>query len=297
MMDCKRVVFHTFVYMGEKEQIIVIKKNGEETVYDAGKLRNSLSKAGASEAETHKVVEVVEANLFDKVPTSKIYQFAHSQLKKQKSLRAAGRFRLKDAVLKLGPSGYPFEIFVGKLFESFGFSTQVGIMVQGKCVKHEVDVVARRAGEMCIVETKFKGDFKGKTPVQVPLYIHSRFSDIRNKWAADHPNEELDIRGFVVTNTRFTLDAITYAECVGLQVISWDYPDGGSLKHFIDLSGLHPLTSLHSLKRFEQVKLMEQGIVLCNELESNQQLMIENGIAENRIKKILAEAELLITNP
>ena len=132
--------------------------------------------------------------------------------------------------------------------------------------------------------------------MQVPLYINSRFADIEAKWREDHPDDKVIIRGFVVTNGRFTGDAITYAECVGLGVISWDYPAKSSLKHYIDLSGLHPLTSLRSLKKGEQRKLLDGGIVLCRELHANQNLLRESGISAQRIKNILREAELLISS-
>ena len=201
-------------------QIQVIKNTGEEVFYDSNKLRASLLKAGATEQESQLVQAAVESKLVDGLATKKIYQYAHEQLKKQRSHRVAGRFGLKKAIFNLGPSGYPFEIFVGRLFESFGFSVRVGVMMQGKCIQHEVDVVARRPGEIIIVETKFRGDFKGKTTVQVPLYIHSRFNDIKEKLEEDHQGEDIEVRGSVVTNARFTADAIKYAECVGLQMIS-----------------------------------------------------------------------------
>jgi hypothetical protein len=77
-------------------------------------------------------------------------------------------------------------------------------------------------------------------------------------------------------------------------LISWDYPEGKSLKHYIDVSGLHPITSVHRLRKHEQKKILENGIVLCRELEANQQLMKDCGISDIRIKSILKEAETLI---
>lgn len=282
--------------MENKGQIKIIKSDGEKAVFDPEKLKSSLARAGASDQESQRVVEAVKSKLVDGVSSKKIYEYAHRQLRQQKSHRAAGRFRLKNAILDLGPSGYPFEIFVGRLFESFGYTVKVGEMVQGKCVQHEVDVIAEKPGEKIIVEAKFRGDAKGKTTVQVPLYIQSRFADIKARWEADDPGSETTIRGYVVTNARFTQDAIRYAECVGLGLISWDYPQDGSLKHYIDLSGLHPLTSLHSLKRYEQKFLLEEGIVLSGELASHQDFMKQHGITDARIEKILKEAALLTRN-
>jgi hypothetical protein len=97
--------------MKNKEQIQIVKSNGEKVYYNPEKLKISLSKAGATDDESHSVIQIVESKLFDGVPSRKIYDFAHTQLRKQKSHRTAGRYRLKSAIFNLGPSGYPFEIF------------------------------------------------------------------------------------------------------------------------------------------------------------------------------------------
>lgn len=282
--------------MNGEKQIHVLKSNGERVPYDREKIITAFTSVGIDTEQSTQIILQIEPKLYDGIPTIKIYQLVYSILKRKKSFRAAGRYRLKKAIFDLGPSGYPFEIFVGRLFESFGFSVQVGQFIQGKCVQHEVDVVASRPGEKVIIETKFRVDFKGKTTVQVPLYINSRFNDIRARWNEDDKYKDLNIRGYVVTNARFTADAIKYAECVGLGLISWDYPEGGSLKHFIDQSGLHPLTSLHKLRKTDQKFLLQEGLVLCRELINNQDILRKHGIAEARISQILEEAEMLISS-
>lgn len=276
------------------KQIIVLKADGTKVAYDPDKLKVALRRAGASDEESHTVLQSVEAKLFDGISTKKIYGYAYAQLKRQKSHRTAGRYRLKKAILDLGPSGYPFENLVGKLFESFGYRVKVSEIIRGNCVKHEVDVVALKPGEQVIVETKFRGDFKGKINVQVPLYINSRFADIRSKWEKENKFPDLNIRGFVVTNGRFTRDAIQYAECVGLGLISWDYPADKSLKSFIDKSGLHPLTSLHSLRKVDKRALLDDRIVLCSQLVDDPGLLKNLHLSSAQISRILREAEVLI---
>ncbi len=277
----------------ELTQINIIKSSGESEIYSPEKLRAGLRQTGIGNNEIERVVRAVEVRLYDGITARKVYQIAYSLLWKE-SKGHAGRYRLKNAILDLGPSGYPFEIFVGRLFESFGYQVKIGELIQGKCVQHEVDVVAFKPGEQVIVECKFRGDVKGKTNVQVPLYIHSRFMDIKEKWKEDPTKKDLNIRSFVATNTRFTLDAIQYAECVGLGLISWDYPKSGSLKYFIDRSGLHPLTSLRSLKKADKQFFLNEGLVLCRELEANENLMRKHGLNENQISKVLMESKLLM---
>lgn len=216
--------------MDDTNQILILKSDGSRVPFSRGKLINALQNSGADHNQANQIVNQVEQRIYDGISSKKIYQFAYSLLKK-KSHHTAGRYRLKKAILELGPSGYPFETFVGRLFESFGYHVKVGKQIKGKCVQHEVDVVATKPGEQVIVECKFHCDYRGKTNVQVPLYINSRFEDIKAKWAEDGQYKDLNVRGYVVTNSRFTQDAIQYAECAGLGLISWDYPKEGSLKY------------------------------------------------------------------
>lgn len=274
--------------------IHVIKTDGGKVPYDPEKIRTALSRAGASDQDCDEVLKAIEEKLTDGLSTKVIYDFAYSQLKKRKSHRTAGRYRLKKAILDLGPSGYPFENFVGKLFESKGYRVKVGELVHGKCVQHEVDVVALKPGEQVIIEVKFRGDYRGKVNVQVPLYINSRFNDIRARLEENHDESELNIRGFVATNGRFTQDAIKYAECVGLGLISWDYPTENSLKSLIDKSGLHPLTSLHSLRKTDKRFLLDEDLVLASQLIEHQGILNKLNVPPKQIIKILKEAENLI---
>lgn len=273
----------------------MLKGNGEEQVFDRNKLIQALERAGTSKDNCEEVVKLVESKLFDGITTKQIYSFAFSILR-QKSKRNAGRYKLKSAIFNLGPTGFPFEVFVGRLFETLGYKVEVGVLMPGKCVEHEVDVLAKKAGKIVVVECKFHQEQRAKTSVQVPLYVHSRFQDIEAKWRMDHPDSEIQFEGHVVTNTRFSKDAEDYAKCAGLGMISWNYPQNNSLRTIIDKSGLHPLTSLLSLRKDEQKALLEEGIVLCRELPSQQKLLHQMHISKKRISKILDEAEALVKN-
>jgi len=214
-------------------------------------------------------------------------------LLKSGSHKMAGRYRLKNAIMEMGPTGFPFEVFVGKIFETMGYQVETGVIVQGKCVQHEVDVIARKPGEMIMVECKFHMDSSTKSGVQVPLYIHSRYLDVKAAWEEKY-GKNISYKGGVVTNTRFSDDAISYATCVGLKVISWDYPFDTGLKYWIDKTGLQPVTSLISLTKKDKQFLLGKGIVLCSQLEENLVVLREMGLTENQISKTITEARNLI---
>jgi len=272
--------------------IQVIKGNGEKVRFDSEKLKQALSSAGAETEEQEIITKQVAAKLYNGISTRMIYKMAFDLLKR-KSYKIAGRYRLKNAIMEMGPTGFPFEVFVGKIFETMGYQVETGVIVQGKCIQHEVDIVARKPGEMIMVECKFHSDNFTKSGVQVPLYIQSRYLDVKTTWEEKF-GKDIRYRGGVVVNTRFSDDAVNYGKCAGLLMISWDYPADAGLKNWIDKTGLHPITSLISLTKKDKQFLLEKQIVLCSQLKENQHILQEMGLAENQIKKIIREAENLV---
>lgn len=197
--------------------------------------------------------------------------------------------------MELGPSGFPFEKFVGRILEREGFDAKVGVIVQGNCVQHEVDVIAQKDNKHYMIECKYHSNQGRFCNVKIPLYIHSRFLDVEKQWAKQEGHGTKFHQGSLYTNTRFTTDAIQYGKCAGLMLSSWDYPKGDGLRERIDRSGLHPLTSLTTLTKAEKSKLLEEDIVLCSEVADNPSLLEKVGIDKKRHKQILEDSEELCT--
>lgn len=286
-MDKLRVMNQT------NSTITITKHNGERVTFVPEKLKKGLFQAGANEKQADIVIREVEKRLFDGISTQNIYQTAYRILKKI-SRRAAGRYKLKQAVMEMGPSGYPFEKLIGKLFEYKGYTSEIGKIVRGLCVSHEVDVVAKNDHEQIMVECKFHRDPGYKSDVKIPLYINSRFLDVQSAWKKIPALNGLHFTGMIATNTRFSEDAIDYARCAGLRLLSWDYPEDNSLKKWIDQSGFHPVTSLSSLKKVFKQKLLEDGVILCRELADNQETLRQMGMKPEQISRVLQEAEAMI---
>ena len=274
--------------------INIVKHSGDSVPFDVEKLINSLRRAKANEALIQQIVEQVESQLYDGITTKKIYQMAFKMLK-GKSRVSASKYKLKKALMELGPTGFPFEKLVGKIMAHEGFDTKVGVIVQGNCVQHEVDVIAKKDNNHYMIECKYHSDQGRFCNVKIPLYIHSRFLDVEKQWQRQKGHETKLHKGGVYTNTRFTTDAIQYGKCVGLLLASWDYPRGNGLKDRIDKSGLHPLTALTTLTKAEKTKLLDKGIVLCKELHENPSLLEIIGVPKPRHKNILEDSEKLCT--
>lgn len=275
-----------------KHPINIVKYSGDVVAFDVDKLINSLRRSQANEELVQQIVEQVQDQLYDGITTKKIYQMAFKMLK-GKSRVSASKYKLKKALMELGPSGFPFEKLVGKLLAHEGFSTQVGVIVQGNCVQHEVDVIAQKDNTHYMIECKYHSDQGRFCNVKIPLYIHSRFLDVEKQWERQKGHETKLHKGGVYTNTRFTSDAVQYGKCVELLLTSWDYPIGDGLKDRIDKLGLHPLTALTTLTKAEKTKLLDEGIVLCKELHEKPVLLEKIGIDKKRHKKILEDSEAL----
>jgi len=270
--------------------ITIVKNSGETELFDENKLRESLRRSGASSEVIKQVVDELGVYLHDGMSSHKIYKKAYSILGNI-SMKDAGKYRLKKAILELGPTGFPFEQFVGAILATQGYNVTVGQLIEGKCVQHEVDVVAETKDKIIVVECKFHRTGSTKSDVKVPLYIRSRFNDIYDKWSQDGTLAGREYEAWVVTNTKFTSDAEQFGKCSGLVLKSWNYPFNNSLKDMVDAAGLHPITSLKTLSRRDKQQMLEQGVVLCREI--SEQVLLKSNIKRTKINKVLAEAKVL----
>lgn len=274
--------------------IEIIKHSGQKAKFSIEKLKASLRKSDADEALVSEIANNVRDELYQGISTKEIYNRAFSLLKKKKK-GYASKYKLKKAIYELGPTGFPFEKFVGAIFFYRGYEVKTGQILQGKCVTHEVDVVAHKNGQYLVAECKFHSDEGRNCDVKVPLYIHSRYRDILNYYG-DRNNGEIPNEGWVVTNTRFTEDAIKYGNCVGLHLLSWDLPKDNGIKDHIDRLGLYPVTVSTLLTQREKQFLLSRDVVLCKQLIDDHFYLDHLGISEKRKERILGEIELLCKN-
>ncbi|WP_298327541.1 restriction endonuclease [uncultured Dokdonia sp.] len=272
-----------------KKSIQVKKSSGEKVDFSLDKLKASLHRSGAGENDVSHILNIVRDELYQGISTNEIYNRAFALLKKKKSVFAS-KYKLKKAIYEFGPTGFPFEKFIGQVLKHSGYDTEVGVLVDGKCVQHEVDVVASKENRTLYVECKFHGEEGRNCNVKVPLYIHARYRDII---AETKIKGALSTEGWVVTNTRFTKDAIEYGTCAGLTLLSWDYPKNNGLKDRIDSLGLYPITVSTLLTKREKNFLLGRDVVLCKQLLGDSFYLDHLGISETRKSKILKDIQFL----
>ena len=271
-----------------KTTIEVLKSSGEKVQFSMDKLRNSLKRSGADHELVENIVTKVRDEIYPGITTNEIYNRAYALLKRKKSVFAS-KYKLKKAIYELGPTGFPFERFVAAILKYSGYQVKVGVILNGRCVTHEIDVLAEKNERTTIIECKFHSDKGLKCNVKVPLYIHSRYNDVKEHWeGTKKENKKLEI-GWVVTNTRFTEDALKYGICANLYLLSWDYPKNEGLKDRIDRLGLYPITVSSLLSNREKQFLLSRDVVLCRQLLHDKFFLDHLGISTNRKVKILDE--------
>lgn len=269
--------------------ILVTKTDGKTEPFNEEKLARSLRRSRASATAINAVLDHVRKEIHEGMTTAHIYHHALDLLHKiQKS--AALSYSLRRAITDLGPSGFPFEKFVAEIFKQRDYKTLTDQVVAGACVEHEVDVVAwKPTDELVMVEAKFHNQPGLKCDLKVALYVKARFDDLaKANFTYDEKSYRLSA-GWLVTNTKFTVSAIKYAACQAMTIIGWSYPHKGNLQDLVESSHLHPLTCLRLLSEHDKKKLLDQGIVLCHDLEKKPELLRNLGLAELNIEAILSE--------
>ena len=286
--------------MGKKYQLIskqknltyIIKANGQTVPFDYRKVIATCRRAGANRNLARKVAHEVNEQIHEGMSTRQIYKLVLSTLssfRNEKGNIISLRCRLKEAIMQLGPSGFPFERYVSRILESHGYQIEsIRALANGQCIKHEIDIVAYmpESKKKCLVECKyhnFPGIFTG---LKESLYTHARFIDLVKIFDGE----------ILVCNTKISKEAITYATCIGQQVISWRYPQNTGLEKMIQEKGLYPLTIL-PLNKQELMAFSSGDIMVAKDLdlEDPVKLTSKTGIPLERIKKLQDLARQIIT--
>jgi hypothetical protein len=182
---------------------------------------------------------------------------------------------------------------VGELLRNSRYDVKVGVILEGKCVSHEVDVFAESGKEIILVECKYRNNAEGSHDVKTALYVHARHQDLRAELETKYNDRE--ISGWLVTNTRFTEDARQFAECSGMQIVSWRYPRKNSLEKMIEKMRLYPITVMSNLNKQQIKTLIGSDIILMKDLSRMDPLSISSvlSISDKKAAAIKHQAEEL----
>jgi hypothetical protein len=270
----------------------ITKSTGLPERFSEKKLKTSLLGLGVSGDISNKALQLVKDRLSSDTSTADINKVVSQYLKQHSDPTHHLNYNLKQAIFKLGPTGYPFEELFAKILQEFGYHTKVGQVSLGQCVKHEIDIVAKKKDHLFYIECKFHNRPGLKTDIQAALYTKARFDDINVQ------NKRADFKqhSWLVSNTKFSKDALAYAKCQKIKATSWNFPNNESLFKLITTSGLHPITSLSSLSKDQTINLLKQNIITLQDLTKF--LKGESGhhfLGKETIKKIKHEISTIVT--
>lgn len=275
----------------QQEPFKITKADGSVEFFKVEKLRRSLRRAGASADEINAIVSEVNQSLYDGVQTQEIYRHAFALLRNSRP-PAAARYSLRRALFNLGPTGFPFERFLARLFEKEGYITKTGINLQGKCAPHEIDLAAYKDAHSFVGEAKFHSRPGVKSDLQVAMYSYARFLDLKSVRICND-----DICGinefWLITNTKFTTTAENYGSCVGLKMLSWDYPKRNNLHDRIQKAKVYPITVLQNLSASQAETLIARDIILCKDLVEHEPILRHLHLPKRKHEALMHEAHLL----
>ncbi|WP_366186862.1 restriction endonuclease [Flavobacterium ovatum] len=266
----------------------VRRQSGDSVDYDPEKLKRSLLNSGASVIVVDKILQKLTNEVYDGITTKNIYKKAFSLLKKNANFHAA-RYNVKTAIHLLGPAGFYFEQYIARIFESEKYEAITNLTLQGRCVSHEVDVLVKKNDRIAMIECKFHGSKEAASDVKVPMYILSRYNDLKQVSHKIFSQKDQISECWIATNNRFTSDAKDFAICNDIKLLSWDYPKDNSIKVKNYRDCLYPVTCLTTITLAEKEKLLSLGVILARDLTTSPEKLSEIMISPRREKNILKE--------
>lgn len=268
---------------------VIKKSNGDKEFFDREKLIRSLRHAGASEEEIEQTVIYVLSKLKSNITTGDIYSLAYKNLNaRKKNNPNAIRYSLKRSLMELGPTGFPFEKFVAKIFNQLGYECKTGVTIQGHCIDHEVDIFAYNSKEVICMEAKFHNEQHLKSDAKVALYVKARFDDLIGQEVKIGDALRKITKGILVTNTGFTDTVSQYVSCIGtFELMSWSEPRDKSILEYIEKYNLYPVGIIPELTKKEIDLLIEREILTCNDLKNNISSLNSIGIKGSKQAQII----------
>jgi ATP cone domain-containing protein/restriction endonuclease len=266
------------------ERILVVKESGEKEPFSEKKADDALRRAGLSGKDAEEVLHKLQSKLYDGITTKRIYSILFELIDEVRP-EVSHKYNLKRALFEIGPEGYEFEDFIGRLLSVQGYKTDLRQILEGKCVSHEIDVVAKKGESSFAIECKFHNMPGAKCKIQTILYVYARYLDLR-----EGPSRGIT-KPWLITNTKFSEDVIRYAECMELPLLGWRYPLHHSLESQIDKTKCYPVSVLqigHEVLR----KMLSRKIVTVSDIpDSPQRLADITGIPLARAREITERAE------
>lgn len=240
------------------------KSTGETVFFSQDKLCSSIVRAGANKTQAEKICSLVNQKIRPGMTTSFIFRDTLRHLMRE-DIDIAVKYSIKRGINALGPDGFLFEKFLEALLRQDGFHTKKSQMMKGRCVTHEVDILAWKDSNYYMVEAKYRNDQSARTHIDQVMYADARMKDIASN-SQNNGNGTKHFHTWIMTNTVFTDQSQKFAECADVRLTGWNYPNKDSLQKMIERTRAYPITVLPSMSHDARQKLTAHGLVLVQDI-------------------------------
>jgi len=277
----------------------VINSRGEEEPFSVQKVYKSARRVGASKQLAEEIANIVAREGFSGIKTSDIFKKVKEMLGGRNS-QSALRFSLKQAMKKLGPTGFLFEKYIGEVLKNNGFDVKINQYLPGHCIpSFEIDFLAQKENLVYVGECKYRNFSGERIHSNTALANYARFLDILNgSYFKTKKYSGLKIKTMLATNTKFTRRSRDYSECMNVELLGWRYPQDRGLEYFIESQKLYPITILPSLNnKLKEIFVLEKMMLAKDVLEIDSQKFVQKfKIPLESLNRLIKESKILLEN-
>jgi hypothetical protein len=258
--------------------VFVRKIDGSQQPFDKDRVIMTCLRNGASKEAAFKIADRIEEAAYEGMRTKEILTLIWKHLGDYHP-ETQTRIDLRTALSLLRPPD--FEEYASLIMKDLGYSVQTNVILRGKCVEHEIDVIAQKNNLSTFVEVKHHNRPHTYTPLDVPMKVWATLQDVNEGRKLGYHNVEFT-SALVVCNTKFTDHARAYANCVGIEHLCWKSPPQNGIDDVIRQRSLYPVTMLKEVDRRLLRLLVENGIVLLKQLvHEDAEIMVKSRLISN----------------
>jgi hypothetical protein len=274
--------------------VFITKADGTKQSFSREKIVRTCLRMGATRTTAESIADTIETKVYDGMETKKILQMIFKHLKKHKPV-IRHQIDLRKALSLLNPAP-DFEYFIQLLLSEHGYHVTPNQIIQGRCVEHEIDAIARKNNKTCIVEVKHHYKYHTPTSLDVSRISRAVFEDVTEGYELGLNNLKIDY-ALIVCNTKLSEHAKRYADCRGISHIGWSSPKNHDLQTMIEEKKLYPITFLKGLNAESRKRLTSNGIITLKQLteQNPTTLRRQTGLPKGKLESILDKAEMILS--
>lgn len=239
----------------------IIKANGEKEQFDLQKIVKTLIRNEVEEKKAKEIAQIIKNNIKEGASTHEIYKMITDELEKLNS-PSTFLFQLRDAIANIDSESY--ELYTQKILEAHGYECKWNVMIMGRYVEHQVDVVASKGKESYLVECKRHFNPHRICGLDVTLQVQARLEDIKDGFS-DGKNKYNFSQAWIFNNTKFSEHAKHYANGKRILLSGWKYKDDISIESLAHSKKVFPITILKA-DLGEIRNLLSKKVITCQDL-------------------------------